>query len=438
MKKIDRRQLLHRSLFGCGALGLKSMLLGLPTSFLSRRVLAAPGEQTHLIYSFDVEGGSINISCPGSYIGGNTIVRPPEFKQAVKFKLGSVSVEAASPWATMNEAVRERLHFIHHQTEVTAHSEGPGVLTGSAAIQGASGVGSEMFPSAIAQMLNLQVTSAAPIQLGGKWTFTNNSIAVNRQKTTIVADNFKKMSNSEKDLVNLRDKALDQLYKDLCKTGNSSQKSFCDDFLLSRNQARDLSESLGEIIEQIEIDDSHRSSLSLAAALIAANATRVVCVEIPFGGDNHSDVEWEAEIAGLKTGTADLSFLWEQMKKLGVEEKTTVVLQGIFGRTFGQKEKSGAPMAGRDHHKNSATLAVYGPHVKPGVSGGIKATEGQKGAFSTGIDSQTGASSDKGDIKPEESLASVYKTIASACGIDQETVNKRFVSGKVIKSAVSS
>lgn len=434
MKTFSRRELLYQSLFGYGAIGLKSMMLGLPAAFLSRRIIAEQDKETFLIYSFDVQGGPINANCPGSYLkNSNKINHPDQFKIPVPYKLGTVDVEAASPWAELDITIKDRMHFIHYQSLANAHTQASEILMSSSAIKGLENIGYEMLPSAISQMLNLNTVSNVPILLNNRWGLTYKGATINSQSPEIISLNFKKLTEDKQKLLNFRDKSLNALYKDLCKDGTENQKNFCDQFITSRDEARLISEKLGELISQIEInDETNETNLSFAAALIAANATRVVGILIPFGGDNHFDKDLVDETDGLISGTSDISFLSKQMKDFGIFEKTTVALQGVFGRTLGIK---GANL-GRDHHLRSAVTVMFGPNVKPGVSGGIRETQGKEGGVATNINSQTGESTNAGDIKVDDSLASTCKTLVRACGVSEEVINSRISRGKVIKSAV--
>ena len=400
--------------------------------FRSNRLLAAPGDESYLIYSFDKAGGPINNNCPATYFNNGNIVHPDKYKNPSSFKLGKVNVKAASPWAYLDQEIRDHLHFIHHQTRASAHNEAANVLSSGNKIVSPSGFGSEMLPSAIGQMSSLNVISDFPIAMGGDWNITSGGTPVSKQSPRVIADKFSPLSEQEVRLQEFRDNAIDEIYKDVCKNGNIHQKAFCDQYLINWDQARKLADNLKELLSQIEFDDSNKPNLAMAAALIAANATRVIAIEIPFGGDNHNDDKLSEEEEGLVTGTDELSFLWNKMKAFGVHDRTTVALQAVFGRTLGPKGNN----SGRDHHGKSAVTVLLGAKIKPGVSGGIKLTGGQSGGNATGIKSSNGASTDSGDIKAVDTLASACKTVARACGISASAINKTIRSGKIIESVI--
>ena len=94
-------------------------------------------------------------------------------------------------------------------------------------------------------------------------------------------------------------------------------------------------------------------------------------------------------------------------------------------------------MRGRDHNSEHAVMLMHGPNVNPGVTGGIRSIDGHRAGEARPINSATGGTNNT-DIPKNQTLASAGKTLMAACGIDENKVNERITTGKVVSAAIKS
>jgi hypothetical protein len=319
-----------------------------------------------------------------------------------------------------------------------AHPEADQVIELHSALKSASGVGPEMLPSAIAQelALDLGTIEKRPMIFGDvRFNITYNAIVQGKTEPVSLRDLFgEAAAPNVQTMMKFRDQQMDLLYKDLKANGSTKQKKFLDDHALSRDQARQMSVELGNLLMDIQGTpaSAQDDQMIAAAAMIAAKAAPVAVVDIDFGGDNHQDSDLSVETQALRSATASLSSFWGRLKALGVQDQTTFALQNVFGRTL-QKKTGG----GRDHNSEHAVMLMFGPNVKAGVTGDMTPLADKRGASATGINSVTGRSVDA-DVPKNGTLASAGKTLMRACGIAEERVEPRISSGKIIRSAVVS
>jgi hypothetical protein len=132
---LNRRRLLLTSLFGSGYLGLRSLLSGLPISFLMRPTRAAadpaPAAQ-FLVLATSGTGDPINANSPGTYdlpsSYPNQPLHPPLASMApTPITLGGKSYNAALPWSTLTAL--DRTQFFHHSTRTNNHSDQEKVMS---------------------------------------------------------------------------------------------------------------------------------------------------------------------------------------------------------------------------------------------------------------------------------------------------------------------
>ena len=425
-KNFNRRDFLVNSLATVGTLGLRSLVLGLPPTFITQRAMAA-GQATYLIYSCYSEGCPLNANVPGSYQAG--VTHAGSFNTPVAMTLGSVSTQAAAPWANLPALLRSRMNFVHHDTRTNAHSEADNVLKVHGALKGASGNGAEMLPSAIAQMVRpaLGTMSTAPILIGSiKGNLTFNAVPQPYVAPSSLAQLFPTTSSaSANSMRQFRDRAVDTLYRDLRTNGTAAQKQFLDDHVLSASQARNLLVEFQNTLSGLGTSTAQDQMIA-AAALIAAKATPSIVVNLRFGGDNHGSSGLEEQ--QTTESVAAIGFLWDRLNAMGLQDQTTFCLQNVFGRTL-----AGTASGGRGHHGGHNVAVMFGPNVKPGITGQLQMS-GSVGR-STAINSMTGTATGA-DVPAEETLAATAKTLMKACGADETSINQRIAFGKILRSAV--
>lgn len=434
---IDRREFLLRSLASGGALGLRSFLLGLPISFLTRRSIAAAGPANYLIYSTQSMGCPVNNNAPGTYESNLPYMyHPSAFATPATFNLGTNVVKGAAPWATLQTELLNRMQFIYHDTLTNSHNEGEKVMQMQGSLKGSQGNGEELIPSAIAQLTSgaLGTFGKDPIVIAD----TNSKISSNSVPLQILPPNSIKnlFSNNAAGaaltMKSFRDSAVDELYRDLKTNGNLAQRKFLDNHVQSAQQSRNLASALSNSLSAINGNTYNDQALT-AAALLAAGITPSVVLSFGFGQDNHLQSNPDFEVTQTNESILALNALYTQLKALGIHDKTTFCLQNVFGRTFGPK----SPAQGRDHYGAGSVAVMFGPNIKPGITGGLEPINSQFGAKSTGINSTTGKSSSP-DIPVNETLASVGKTLMYACGIAETDISRVFdTKGKIIRSVVS-
>src|SRR5688572_11051698 len=104
--RISRRQLLLGTALGTGAVGLKSLVTGLPRSFLldpsvaEAQAAAEPAAPQYLILSTSQLGDPFNVNAPGAYVTGAQN-NPWPALAPVNVMLGGRAVRAARPWSTV-------------------------------------------------------------------------------------------------------------------------------------------------------------------------------------------------------------------------------------------------------------------------------------------------------------------------------------------------
>ncbi len=425
-KDYSRREFLKNSLALAGTLGFRSFLLGLPPSFLASRAMAA-GPATYLIYSTFSEGCPVNANVPGSYIPG--ITHPGSLNTPVSFSLGTTTVQGGAPWANLPAALRARLQFLHHDSRTNSHAEGENVMKAHGAIKSSSGNGAEMLPSAIGQITKstlgtLSDSPALVASIGSNLTANSipQPLLAPRSITQIFPTSVTATTTS---LRQFRDQALDSLYRDVRTNGTTAQRKFMDDHVISAQQARNLAGEFQTTLSGLGVS-REKDQIIAACALIAAKVSPSIVVSLPFGRDNHSASGTEE--ADTIASCDVLAFLWDRLNSMGLANQTTFCLQNVFGRS---------PIAnaagGRGHWGAHNVAVMFGPNVKPGVTGSVKISGTQ--GYSTGINSVTGSATSP-DVPTTETLGAVAKTVMKACGVDDTTIDQRVSLGKILRSAV--
>ncbi|MBV9945579.1 MAG: DUF1501 domain-containing protein, partial [Myxococcales bacterium] len=237
-------------------------------------------------------------------------------------------------------------------------------------------------------------------------------------------------------LQSIRDQALTQLNQLAKSDASGVQSAFLDTLATSQTQVRALASQLATTLSSISDDGVKGQSLA-AAALIAANVTPVVTVHIPFGGDNHSDQNLQAEADQHVSGVQAIATLMSNLKSLSLQDKVTFATWNVFGRNLNGIAKV-TNRAGRDHYGAHAVTVMIGKNVAPGVTGGPVANS--SGAYAaSAINSTTGLASASGDIGADATHDAAARTLVAALGIPSSVAGGDFIAsagGKVVPSAL--
>lgn len=451
MNHWNRRETLLSGLFGAGSLGLKAIATGLPAWFLANPRKASAQDMTcaitatdkmqFLVVSASSGGDAHSCNCPGTY-GSATMIHPQQAEMApTSFMLGTTMTTAAAPWAALAPAVLARTNFFHHVTGGLVHGDHPKVMR----LLGRTASG-EMWPSIYAKHLAkcLGTVQAEPVSVG---TGGNSLEAIAFQGRTlpnVTPLQLKQLlTGSRTDplvtLRTLRDTTLDQLNAQFKTGGTPEQIRFLDAMASSQRQVRQLATSLATTLNAITVNSVQGQALA-AAALIAAKVTPVVTLHIPFGADNHTDPdlydEWfdHTDHDGSKRGVPGIQAVMDALAALSLTDNVTFATMNVFGRDLSGTAKVTA-RGGRDHFGNHSVMVMIGKNVKPGITGGAVALNGNVFGASD-IASATGASvASGGDIPRLDTHVSAAKTLGVALGIDSALLKPDFTDNGMVKVA---
>lgn len=437
----SRRILLQSMFAAAGALGVRSLVTGLPIPFLlhPRRAVAAP-VPTAVILSTARDGDPLNANCPGSYVTG--VSHPPDPRMApLPVQLGGVTSQAAGPWNQLGKDYPEllgRLCFIHHRCSTVAHTELESLLRLHGAARSSQGNGSEMLPSLLASELAAftGAKQVEPVSLGtermsfqGRW--------LDSQSPSQLKALFSGAISVDQTLLTLRQNTLDAIYSGVKASGSKTQMEYLDRWAMSRGQAQALGSTLGNLMLETadeELVDGSVDQFKAAVALLAVglNLSSVVTVHVRFGGDNHEDPSLQREADQTVEGVASIGALWSLLSSSlpSLRDRVTFATLNTFGRSLKAQN-------GRAHNGNHHVMVMFGPTVKPGVYGGLIPVGNDFGA--SPIDSQTGQASPSGDIradeKSDETLLAAAATLATAAGVPQSRIALRLPGAKRIVAA---
>ncbi|HEY4013039.1 MAG TPA: DUF1501 domain-containing protein [Polyangiaceae bacterium] len=453
--RFTRRDGLLTTLFGTGLVGLRALATGLPAWYLldPRRAFAqdlnclitAQANMQYLIVSTSSMGDPINCNCPGTY-EATDIIHPTQAEvAATPITLGGKTYGAALPWAptasggSLDPATLARTSFFHHTTGTTVHGDQPKVMKLLGDLSGG-----EMFVSSVAKHLSVcfGTVQSEPIALGAGSNASELVSFGGRTLASIRPTQLKQLltasaANPLAKLQTLRDTSLNQLNA-LAKTDATGvQSQFLDALATSQTQVRALSAQLSTTLSAIADDQVKGQSLA-AAALIAANVTPVVTMHIPFGGDNHSDQNLQAEADQTVSGVAAIQTLMGNLSSLSLLDKVTFATWNVFGRNLNGIAKV-TNRTGRDHYGNHAVTVMIGKNVAPGVIGGV-APDASGAYVASPIDSGSGSASASGDIASADTHDAAARTLAAALGIPASVVAADFIAsaaGKVVAPALT-
>ncbi|MEM1025970.1 MAG: DUF1501 domain-containing protein [Myxococcota bacterium] len=424
---MERRELLRRTLFGAGTVGLRSLATGLPASMFLRPPSAwaqSAAEAKMLILVASQAGDPVNANCPGAYVDG--IVHPTgEDFLPTEIRLGDRNHIGARAWTQLPQRVLDRTCFIHHGTYTNAHGNHSKVMTLMGAVRR-----NEMLISAFAKRLRpaFQSVQTEPVNVGAPLlSFEGRRLALLRPQSVkaALASNDDALAR----LQSLRDAELDAMYASLKVDGTPQQIRMMDRFAQTRSEARNISEDLLDRLDAIQ-GNGDGDQVRAAAVLAAMNVSPALALNIRFGRDNHNDGNLADEVEETVAGVGHLASLHAQLEELGLADKVVVATLNVFGRTLSKKGTQG-----RDHNAHHHVMVVSGPGVRPGVIGGIQPRGNDWG--STGIESGTGVGTDQGDIPYEQTLESTGKTLGRLLGLPEEALNEDVDGGKVISAALA-
>lgn len=428
--RLSRREVLLRSLFGTGYLGLRALATGLPAALLADAESARADELTcadktaaqFLILSASVDGDPLNANTPGTYELPE-IVHPADPKMAPqRILLAGRPVMAARPWSTLPQKVLDRTCFFHHATRSSAHPGLPDVLR----LVGGQG---EMLPTLIARYTGtcLGTAQKEPLVVGDPVLQIENR-RLPSLKPTILRDVLTGIETPLYDMAKVRDQTLDQLQGVLKERGSKALRGEIDDRALSRKQAQALGEQIRADLATVKSDDSD-GQLIAAVVLLRLAVAPVITVRIGFGGDNHFDYGLTREVEGTVSGVQRIGQLMQRLAQYGLADRVTFALINVFGRTL---KKRG--LAGREHWPSHSTAVLIGKGLRAGVVGGLAPGEGDFCALP--IDSNSGRGDAAGDIAVADSLAALGKTLGRAVGLPQTLLDQRIAPGKVVRGAL--
>lgn len=437
---LSRRNMLKSALFGSGFVGLRSMVTGIPLAALVGGQIGDafaegdPTEEPQSLVLFSSQAGDpFNANAPGCYGVSGVHNNPAASMAPTQMMLGDVQTTAAKPWAEVPQRFLDRTTFIHHRTYFNTHPAYPKVLTLAGAAKSAVGNGtdqvSSVFSSELAPLVDtLQVE---PIALS-KTELSFQGRALQSLRPSMLRQMFAPLDGVELDLQLLRDQTLDDMHALLEETGTHAQKTWLDRHALSREQVREIDETLLERFALLD-NDSAMNQVRAAVTLILMKVSPVIAIQIPFGGDNHKDAGLVKERDETISGVATWQFLLEELEAAGLQDKVTVANLNVFGRTLRDQGDG----KGRDHNLNHHVMSICGKHVKGGVVGGIEPSGNDYGA--TSIDSVTGAGvpGNMGDIDVDMTLQSAAHTLGRVLGISQERLDERIEGGTPVLSAIN-
>ncbi len=444
MNTINRRKLLIASALGMGSLPLRSLITGLPIPFLlgaSPAALAATSTQ-FLILSHMSNGDPLNANVPGTYPNDPAIQTDPlrfiqhpvEFQTPSSFNLGSVSVKAAAPWATLPSDLLQTMAFWHHGTYTNTHAELPVVRRLGGVIKGVDGTGVAELGSLVAEENNsaLGTVGKEILTVGGSPVQSNGRDVSVLSPTSLKGIFTSSDANIDKMIV-MRDRFIDKAYQDIKTTGTPAQRKFFDLYAIGRSDAAAMGSQLGNLLSEISTNNPI-DQIKVAVAMIQLKIAPVVTIGIPFGGDNHSDEDLSDEVAETTSSIDNIATLWSLLKAANLQNQVTFATFNTFGRTMRRTS-----VGGRSHNSDHHVMCVFGPTIKPGVIGGCTpvTTAVDSEMKAAGINSTTGGVAGA-DIPFEQTLASVGKTLIKAVGVSDARLDVRIdkATGKVITGAL--
>jgi Protein of unknown function (DUF1501) len=432
---LTRRNLLLDTLFGTSAIGLQALATGLPLSFLlsPRRALANgipcadKARAQYLVLSSSSAGDPVNANAPGTYEFPDIVHAADPRVAPTPLALGDQTVTAAQVWSTMPAWALSRTCFFHHATLTNNHPNLPKVmrLMGATAQQ-------EMLASVAAKHLApcLGTVQTEPISVGAGEFLTFEGRGLPNLRPTGLRDILAHPQGPLTDLQKLRDDSLDKVNAILKRNATSAQRGYLDNLVMSRQQARSLSDSLLSTLGAIQTDGPE-GQITAAITLIQMKVAPVMVINIPFGGDNHSDPDLvRSEVPQTEQGVTQIGQLLNGLQAANLQDQVTFAMWNVFGRTLVKKG-----LTGRDHWGSHHVSVLVGKALRAGVIGGVQPQAGDYAAQP--IDSNTGKGvTGGGDIAFNDTLGAMGKTLGAALGLGADVLDANILAGKVVKAAL--
>ncbi|MBL9040899.1 MAG: DUF1501 domain-containing protein [Myxococcales bacterium] len=429
---VTRREAIVSALFGAGSIGLRALATGLPASVLlnPRTSLAdacASRERAqYLIWATSGSGDPSNANVPGTYDDPGIAHSLDPAMAPTPMTLSGKTYTAAKPWASLPQAVLDRACFFHHTTLTNSHANEGKVLKLMGAVKR-----QEMLISLLAKNLApcLSTVQAEPASISGE-VITFGGRILPALTPVGLRDVFVSPKGPLTNLQALRDADLDRVHEVLKQSGNSIQRSYLERMANSKNELRNISDSLLANLSNIRANDLD-GQLTAAVSLIQMNVSPASVIFIPFGGDNHSDANLARETAQHVSGCGAIATLMQRLATAKLQDRVTFVLMNVFGRSLNRPQRMG-----RDHLGNHHCSVIIGKRIRGSVVGGVVKAGNDYAA--TPIDSKTGLPATAGaDIRFEETLGAVGKTIAAAVGLSSEVLNDQITTGKIVQAALT-
>ena len=426
-----RREAILAALFGAGSIGLRAVATGLPASILlnPRRSLAdacASRERAQfVIWATSGSGDPSNANVPGTYEDQGIAHSLDPLMAPTAMSLGGRSYMAAKPWASLPQSVLDRTCFFHHTTLTNSHANESKVLKLMGGIKR-----QEMLISLMAQQLRpcLDTVQVEPASISGEF-ITFGGRVLPALTPTGLRDVFISPKGALTTLQKLRDGDLDRIYTALKASGNPTQLTYLDRMVTSQRELRNISDSLLGSLAGITANDLN-GQITAAVALIQMGVTPASVIQMPFGGDNHSDANLARETAQHVSSIAAIGTLQQKLQAAGLQDRVTFVLMNVFGRTLNRPTRMG-----RDHLGSHHCTVIIGKGVRGSVIGGVVKSGSDYAA--TAIDSRTGQPGASADIRFEETLGAVGKTIGAAVGVSADVLNDQITTGKIVQPALA-
>jgi hypothetical protein len=436
---MTRRQALIRTLFGAGAVGLRSLATGIPAAFLlnpkralANGVCANPAKAQYYILSTSGNGDPINANAPGTYADSKIChsLDTANFGPT-SFMLNGKSVTAAKPWASLPPTVLDRTVFWHLMTNTPIHPKEPEVLR----LNGATPY-HEMLPSLIAKATApcLGTVQAQPFSVGGSGP--SEALSYDGSVMPIIPplalkDTLTAPAGPLANLQGLRDQTMTSIYNLYKTAATPAEKAFIDATANTQSQVRSLNQTLLGNLTSIA-DNSVASQILAAVTLIQMNVAPVISIHLPFGGDNHSDASLLNEQTQTIASVQAIASLMAQLSAPGVQlqDKVSFMTLNVFGRTLSVNGGTTAAN-GRAHNPNHQVSVTIGKPFKGGVIGGVTPVANDYGALP--INSTSGAGMTGGDIAAVDTLGAYAKTIMESVGGDSSQISQ----GKVVTAALA-
>ena len=420
MINLNRRSFLQTGSSALGTLLLQGLATGLPPAFLlNPHKVSAQANQFNLqtlILSTSSRGDPINVNCPGTYREG--IYHSPNLPSA-QATFGGRRRRAAQAWCDLPGGLRDRLAFFHYSPRTAAHPEYRQTMTFRGSVKNEVGNGSEMFASAMSQLaytegIHLQ---KEPIPLCSSF-LSFQSQPLQEIRPVDLRALFDAADPNLSDLRQTRDQVLDTLYADMRVNGNQAQKAFIERYANSRSQARALGEQLGDLLNELPLDEDNPNSgddqVIAAIALAQLQISPVITINIPFGRDNHQDSGLVLEQAETISGVNSIRNLWDRLNAIGLQDQVTFATLNVFGRRSYTNSRGG-----RDHNKDHAVMVAFGANVNGGLYGQMD-SEGKAVAI--------------GNIPIEQTMEAAGFSLARALGHSNQTVLSRIPEGRLVNA----